>query len=424
MHDFTPRRRSQSNASISKLPLTPKQIRTRISIGVLLTLATIALQCVALFTPHWKEISPNTQSFKLDGIDALIRTELLIFFNSVHRFTRHSYGLFHRCEYPFGNASEYHKLRDDRIILQLAQQTPKCTKNFLPSYADEQFNQCHSLQYYQFCSRANAKRFNIDDHHPQPEFNVQPNSVNALTPSALCSCYYPAFVRAGQALMILSLVLLCTTAAIFGAFPFFEKQERGQLKLKCFGVLAAIFSSIVILINLLVIRSHFEFEATEYLLAIERHYRSSQIYKLSLDTKVAIARFLSSIDITTGYSMVIAWLVFVLSIVDGVLLTIFCKLSDEHNNNNNGDEKNNINHEFQGIPEDESLTDSPTIAAGLEPTTADSSGQPREHHRQSVPRITITEPEDLERSRAAFPKSCLKSASSSPPVNRAELVSL
>ncbi len=44
-------------------------------IGTLLILITIILQSIAFFTPHWKEISPNTHSLYVDGVDALIRTE-------------------------------------------------------------------------------------------------------------------------------------------------------------------------------------------------------------------------------------------------------------------------------------------------------------------------------------------------------------
>ena len=83
-----------------------------ISIGICLTLFTIILQCIALFTPHWKEISPKTHSLYVDGVDALIRTEVLHYYNNVHRFTRHSYGLFQRCEYDLSNSSS---LPDDFV---------------------------------------------------------------------------------------------------------------------------------------------------------------------------------------------------------------------------------------------------------------------------------------------------------------------
>jgi len=79
--------------------------------------------------------------------------------------------------------------------------------------------------------------------------------------------------------------------------------------------------------NLIIISQHLEYESIEYLIAIQKHYKSNQIYKLSQDTKTAIDRFLSSINIRTGYSTIIAWLAFFLSIINGILLLATCKIS-------------------------------------------------------------------------------------------------
>src|SRR5690242_2389918 len=80
-----------------KKEISRKKSSIGIGIGISLSFVTLILQCVAFFTPHWKEITPNTNSLYVEGVDALIRTEVLHYFDTIHRYTRHSYGLFQRC---------------------------------------------------------------------------------------------------------------------------------------------------------------------------------------------------------------------------------------------------------------------------------------------------------------------------------------
>jgi len=308
-----------------KVYLSGRQLTVGIIFGIFLTIVTIVLQCIAFFTPHWKEISPNTHSLYVDGVDALIRTETLTYFNSVHRFTRHSYGLFQRCEYLLHNSSKFVHQQQETLNDGFNQQQKRCTKNFLPSYEDEQFNECHSLQYYRFCSKTGEKIFDINNDYLRPTFDISSNPSRNIDSTSSCDCRYPKYVKACHVLGILALIFLFLTALLFGLFPFLNTRHQ-RLKVKCFGVLSSLFSMLFILINLSVVLNFLEYESMEYLKAIERHYRASQIYKLSQDTNVAINRFRSSIKIESGYSTKIAWIAFALSIIDGILIMFTCKL--------------------------------------------------------------------------------------------------
>jgi hypothetical protein len=84
------------------------------------------------------------------------------------------------------------------------------------------------------------------------------------------------------------------------------------------------------MINLIIVLEYLQYESLEYLIAIQRHYKLNQIYKLSQDTKTIIDRFLSSIKIHIGYSTILAWIAFGLSIIDGILLLITCKIQDQY----------------------------------------------------------------------------------------------
>ncbi|CAF1020709.1 unnamed protein product [Adineta ricciae] len=298
-----------------------KQLKTRVAFGVILTLITIALQCVAFLTPHWKEVSVKSQSLHVGSIDALIRTEVLVYFNAVHRFTHHSYGLFHRCEYISNNATKLIKHN-----LDPNKQTKICSKNFLPSFEDNQFDQCHSLEYYQFCSKANEKRFNIDDDYLLATFDILSNSKKTRDLSSSCDCHYPAYVNACHVLQSFALTFLLSTSILFGIFPFI-KTSHNRLKVKCFGVLSSILAMIFMLTILLVALNYLQYESAKYVEAIEKHYHASQIYKLSIDAKTALNHFLSNIQVETGYSIIIAWIAFIMSIIDGVLIMLTCKIT-------------------------------------------------------------------------------------------------
>ena len=301
-------------------------IRSKLRIigGIALTIVTIILHCIAYSTPHWKEISPNTHSLYIDSIDALIRTETLVYFNLFHRFTRHSYGLFHRCEFYLSNSSKILSEQNQNQPIGLNHPIKQCTKNFLPSFPDEKFNECHSLQYYRFCAKTSEKIFNINNDYLHATFHISPNQDLKSS----CDCSYPKYLNACQTLGILALIFLILTAIFFTIFPFLKTRHR-RLKIKCFGVLSSIIATLFILINLSVVLSYLEYESIEYLAAIERHYHISQIYKLSEDVKHAINRFRSSINIKLGYSAQIAWIVFILSIIDGILLMLTCKITDD-----------------------------------------------------------------------------------------------
>jgi hypothetical protein len=311
-----------------RLTLSGRQLHIGIIIGVLLTVITIILQCTAFFTPHWKEISPNTHSLYVDGVDALIRTEVLVYFNSVHRFTHLSYGLFQRCEYVSNNPSKLINERKEFTDTDIKKNRKKCTNNFLPSFENDQFNECHSLQYYRFCSKSNGKVFDIDNDYLRATFDITSTSPFHIPSEFSCDCRYPTYVKVCHILGIFALVFLFLTALLFASFPFLQNRDQ-RLTVKCFGVLSSLLAIIFIFINLMTVLNYLQYESIAYLNAIERHYKLSEIYKLSHDTRLAIDRFISSINIRVGYSTILAWIAFVLSIIDGILLLLTCKIADD-----------------------------------------------------------------------------------------------
>ena len=313
--------------------LSGRQVSVGILIGIVLSIAPIILQGIAYSTAHWKEVTPNTHSLYIDNVDALIRTEILIYFNTVHRFTRQSYGLFHRCEYAFVNSSKSLQRQGESLKFSSNRLVKTCTKNYLPLYDDDKFNDCHSIQYYRFCSQSNERYFNIDDDYLRATFDIDLKSNQNIASMPFCHCSYPRYIQFCQVFGALGLTFLCLTTILFMIFPWMKKRNS-QVLVKCFGVLFSLFAMAFILINLLLVSNYFDFELIEYLKNIERHYHSSQIYQFSVDLKYAIERFLSSIRITTGYSMKISWLALILSIIDGILLMITCKINGEYGNIN------------------------------------------------------------------------------------------
>jgi hypothetical protein len=401
-----------------KVYLSGRQLTIGIIFGVFLTIVTIALQCIAFFTPHWKEISPNTHSLYVDGVDALIRTETLIYFNSVHRFTRHSYGLFQRCEYLLHNSSKFVHQQQEIPNNGFNRQQKRCTKNFLPSFEDEQFNECHSLEYYRFCSKTGEKIFDINNDYLRATFDILSNPSRNIDSTSSCDCRYPKYVKACHVLGIFALIFLFLTALLFGSFPFLRNRHQ-RLKIKCFGVLSSIFSMLFIIINISVVLNFLEYESIEYLNAIERHYRSSQIYKLSQDTSVAINRFRSSINITSGYSTKIAWIAFVLSIIDGILLMFTCKLTSNPddtpfiftgismNSSEQGDKIENEEYQTSTVPltSTRNTTDSQLLLPPPPPPAP------------LPPTIVINNFDEQPKIRSSPLTSCLKQSSSSPRVS-------
>ena len=170
--------------------------------GILLTVTTLVLQGVAFFTPHWKEVSPSAHSLYVDNVDALIRNEVLHYFNSIHRLTRHSYGLFERCETTSRNTSKTNYPRDDPFdVIALHNLEGKCSKNFLPSYGDENFNHCHSLSYYRFCTTTSAKIFDINADYLRVAFDLASSSSSrrakiSSPPFPVIATIRPMLVRA------------------------------------------------------------------------------------------------------------------------------------------------------------------------------------------------------------------------------------
>ena len=355
VYDIQHRRKSHEDLLHRRIHFTNRQLTFGIIIGVCLTIITILLQCIAFFTPHWKEISPNTDSLYVDGVDALIRTEVLIYFNSVHRFTRQSYGIFQRCEYILSDSSKF-TIKKDELTYCKEQKT--CTKNFLPSFQDEKFDQCHSLQYYRFCSKTGEKNFDISNDYLRATFDISSNSALDIDSTSTCNCHYPFYVKTCHVFGIFIIICLLLMVSLFASFPFF-KNPRHHLKIKCFGILSSILSILFMLINLIIILSHLEYESTEYLTAIEEHYRSNQIYKLSQDTKIAINQFLSSINIKIGYSTILAWIAFILAIIDGILLMMTCKVKHDYHD---------VESLFTGISVDSSPLTTKTINEETQPS--------------------------------------------------------
>jgi hypothetical protein len=398
VYDINPNRKKQ-NLLEKPIPLSGAQLTVGIIIGILLTIVTIVLQCIAFFTPHWKEISPNTNSLYVDGIDALIRIETLVYFNSIHRFTHQSYGLFQRCEYLLNNSSKFIHQNEEMFNHQ-----PKtCSKNLVPSYEDNQFNLCHSLQYHRFCSQTSKKKFDLVKDYLRTTFDISSNPNRNLDLTASCDCRYPKYVTACHVLGIFALIFLFLTALLFSLFPRLKSRHQ-RLKVKCFAVLASLFSMIFILINLSVVLNYLHYESIEYLTSIERHYRLNQIYKLSQDTKLAIDRFVSSIIIKTGYSTKIAWIAFALSIIDGILLMITCKVKDH--------EDDDAPLRFTGISMESSQESDQirneeyqTLTALVKPiqNTTDSQFPP-----PPPPPIVTTERDEQSKPHSYSPPSCLK----------------
>jgi len=323
VYKISTKQRKRDKILSKKKELSKKKSFIGIGFGIILTLITIILQCIAFFTPHWKEISPNAHSLYVDGVDALIRTEILHYFNNVHRYTRHSYGLFQRCEYLVNNSSKYNNQQD-----LFNKQQKKCTKNYLPSYNPDHFNECHSLPYYTFCTKASEKKFDISNDYLRATFDIPYSQKNSASTFS-CSCHYPSYVLICHIVGIMALIFLILTCLLFILFPFCSDPHR-RLKIKCFGILSSILSIIFLMINLIVILQNLEYESVEYLIAIQRHYKLNQIYQLSQDAKIAMDRFLSSIEIRIGYSTILAWIAFVLSIIDGIFLITTCKIKDKH----------------------------------------------------------------------------------------------
>lgn len=291
-----------------------KKCSVGVLIGLILVIITFVFQCVAFSTANWKEISTNSATLYVDGVDALIRTEVLHYFDSVHRSRRQTYGLFLRCEIFDSNNST------------IERQKSPCRKNYLPSYPDENFNECHSLPYYRFCIKSNEKNFDIAQDYLRAAFDVGTSSTSTSTS---CDCQYPTYVVACQIIGIFALIFLLIFAVIFLLFLFI-RDTHYRLKLKCFGILIGLFASVLMLIILILTSQHLTYESIEYLIAIERHYKITQIYKLSQDTKLAIDRFLQTIDVNIGYSAILAWIAFSLSIINLIFFISTCKISHEH----------------------------------------------------------------------------------------------
>jgi len=388
-----------------KILLRGRTFTVGIIIGVCLTIITIILQFIAFFTPHWKEISPNTHSLYVDGVDALIRTEVLVYFNSVHRFSRHSYGLFQRCEYLLNNSLKSVNEREEVFNIGLNNQQKLCTKNYSPSYEDKQFDECHSLPYYRYCSKSSGKSFDINNDYLRATFDILSESHINIDSTSSCNCHYPTYVKACHVLGTFAFIFLFLTALLFGIFPFLKNRNQ-CLKVKCFGVLSSLLAILFILINLLVVLNHLDYESIEYLIAIERHYRASQIYKLSQDTKIATDRFMSSINIKIGYSTIIAWIAFILSIVDGILLMLTCKITRD---------EDDIELRFTAMPMDSSPQNSVKENEEHQGSTTPLASVQKTTDSQSPslpPKNTTKNFDEKGKTHLYFPPSCLKHSSS------------
>ncbi|CAF0753352.1 unnamed protein product [Didymodactylos carnosus] len=290
-------------------------------IGIILCTIGLILHLIAYFTPHWKEVIPNSNALYVDGIDALIRTEVLHYFNAVHRYTKHSYGLFRRCERLLNSTNTTPNILKEH-------QNQLCTKNYLPSYEDVDFNECHSLQYYRFCTKKNEKIFDIQNHYLLQTFAIdqtyfKENHQNSLSS---CDCKYPTYVPVCQYFCGFGVIFIVLTIILYAWLPLTD-DKKIRVRIKFIGVISSLLSIVFLMSNLIIMNNYLRFESLEYLVAIERHYRTNQIYKLSEDTRIAVNRFESYVIIKTGYSMGLEWIAFFLTIISAIILLGTCNMS-------------------------------------------------------------------------------------------------
>jgi hypothetical protein len=132
------------------------------------------------------------------------------------------------------------------------------------------------------------------------------------------------------------------TTILSALFPFLTVRHQ-RLKGKCFAVLFSLLATLTMIIYMVIALNHLSTESIEYILAIHRHYKLTRIYKLSQDAKLSIDRLLSSINIRLGYSSLLALFAAVLSLIDGILLMISCKINYDYVD---------VKLAFTGIPSD------------------------------------------------------------------------
>ncbi|CAF0797633.1 unnamed protein product [Didymodactylos carnosus] len=318
-------------------------------IGISLCVISLLLHLIAYFTPHWKEVVPNSNALYVDGVDALIRGEVLHYFNAVHRYTKHSYGIFQRCERLLNNINL-------TISLLSEKEHQSCTKNYLPSYQDINFNECHSLEYYQFCTKANKKIFDIQNHYLLQKFaidNLKYSKENQQKSALLCNCRYPRYALTCRYLSAITIIFILLTIIFYTWVALSNKKMNIK---KLIGAISSFCSIIFLMLNLIVMNNYLKFEPLEYLVAIEKHYRAKQIYKFSEDMKITMQRFHSSVTIKNGYSMALEWTAFCLTIITAIILLITTKKSDHKPNTHisNDIESRNKQH-LDGVRDQSSL---------------------------------------------------------------------
>lgn len=305
--------------------------RFRLTIGnlicIVLSLITIAIQSTALFTSNWKEVSPKTPSFYIDNVDALIRNDAIIYFNTMHRFSRHSFGLFRRCEYSAYNISSGKTLivPPAKAYLSGGRGKKSCAKNLIPSYTDEQFDQCHSLEYYRFCSKTNSEIFDITNDYLQSSFHLEAKQRSSMEITFFCNCDYPSYIQRCRIAGLLGLIFLSCSSVLLIIFPIFTRPDH-RLQLKLGLVLSSIVAVICAFITVLTAHQNQDFEIVEYFRAFERHYASQNIYPMVEDVRKSIHQILNSVEIQIGYSAILAWLAVGLSLIDVFLIIVSCKL--------------------------------------------------------------------------------------------------
>ena len=293
-------------------------------IACIVSVVLVTVHCVAVFTPHWKEFSPNAETLSLKDLDPLVKKEADEYFNIIQNSNYHSYGLFQRCEHR-ANAIKSIDNSPSNVRSRLLNSKTVCRKNFLPSYPDDKFNECHSLAYYLYCTQANHEIVDIHSTFQSKLPNAVPRPINKITPGSACPCLYPTYVIFCQWFSILAMILLSITALLSFLFPFL-KEKQNRLTVKCFVILASLLATLCLFIYIIIAFIHMMDEPLEYLASIEKHYRSEQIYKLSSDTRITIDHLIHSLNTSIGYSMILAWSTLFLSIVNSLLLMISCRI--------------------------------------------------------------------------------------------------
>ena len=265
-----------------------------------MTLVIFITFSIALLTPQWKRVSPTAKSLYVDDIDALIRSEAVNYYESFYREAPINYGLFLRCNQIDNADSTF--LTD--LFSLIWSNNERCSKNFLPTYNNDQFNQCHSLSSYRSCVITKSKSKESKEY---PDASLSG-----------CHCQYPLYAAAAHWTGFLTLIFLFLMIIITIIIIILLKTDRllFSLSLDTLRVLCGSISVLFHVITVVIVSKHLDYETVEYFMAIVKHYKSNQIYKLSKDADIVIRQLSSRIRIEAGYSMILVWITLILLVIN------------------------------------------------------------------------------------------------------------